>query len=113
MILQDDGPDLADLVGFCVPAVALQVDALLDPAPAKDKVAAAGSLLEPKMPKQTSKIVEIDVGVRHAAADAVGKVLISTHGGDCSLGEGEGSVGKTRSLGVDRWSMAYRSVWNT
>jgi hypothetical protein len=85
MILQDDGTDLADLVGFGVPTVPLQVDALLDPASAKDKVAAAGPLLEPEMPKQTSKIVEIDVGVRRAAADAVGEVLISTHGGDCSL----------------------------
>jgi hypothetical protein len=85
MILQDDRADLTDLVGFRVPTVSLQVDALLDPAPAKDKVAAAGPLLESKMPEQTSKIVEIDVGVRHPAEYAVGEVLISTHGGDCSL----------------------------
>jgi antitoxin YefM len=83
MILQDDGADLADLVGFGVPTVPLQVDALLDPVPAEDKVASAGPLLEPELPKQTSKIVEIDVGVRNAAADAVGEVLIATHGGNC------------------------------
>jgi hypothetical protein len=71
---------------------------------AEDKVAATGPLLEPQMSKETSKIVEVNVGVRCTAEDAVGKVLIPAHGGDCSLGEGEGSVAEGKVvLGGRSW----------
>jgi hypothetical protein len=68
-ILDENLPNLPDLVGFCFIPIPLNIDFLLDPRLPKYMMAALDALLEPQAQGQSPQIVKRDVGVGRALAD--------------------------------------------
>ena len=56
--------DLPHLIGFRMAVVALQIDSLGDAFPSEYVMASSYPLGESQIPKQTTQIVEADIGIR-------------------------------------------------
>lgn len=80
MVTQNHSANLANLVGLRVPAIALQIDALLNTWPSEDMVAAANALFEFQTSKQRSEFVKRNVGIRATSQYAIQQVAILGHG---------------------------------
>jgi len=76
-MLDDDGPDLAHLIGFRLGPVALQVDALGDAGLAEHVVIPTDPPREAQMGKQADQVVERDLCVRDTPQDPVDELVLA------------------------------------
>jgi len=79
MVLQDNRPHLLHLIRFCVRAVALQVDPLLDPGTREDVVASPRSLGESKPKKKTAELFKPDTRVRGSQKNPLERLVTAGH----------------------------------
>jgi hypothetical protein len=68
-VLQDYGTHLPDLVAFCVAAVPLEVNSLLNAGFPEQVMAASNAHVESETTQQIAQLIESDVGVGGSTQD--------------------------------------------
>jgi hypothetical protein len=79
MVLQDNPSDLLHLIRFCVRAIPLQIDPLIDASASKNEVTSARSLRKPKPQENSAEFIEPDTRVGSSAKNLIERFIAARH----------------------------------
>ena len=100
-VIQDNSTDLPHLIGFRMAAVALQIDSLGDAFPSEYVMASSYPLGESQITKQTTQIVEADIGIRATPENSLtDAVLAAARAADLVLIPCRASVADLHAIGT-------------